>query len=1239
MANPTNVVVQVHTELQYDYDVPQALIASASGIASTMDNSALQNVYYIHGANVFNAYETATATGVESPAWVIEDMLFPTTNGNPTILRVVTQPISGNDTILVSTSTNVFYILQTGTRYLQWTLYTNPTGISIVDFKPAFDVNGNLQVSAAMLSSGSNHLMYTINLATNNWTVDHGVQAFTTSVNDFALSSAYASSLDNSQYGYLISSPTAIAAVTAATKFNAVRKVYSGNFSQLSPVELPYANAMPLVFAIETQTQLGAYFQVLSDGTFQRVALFGSTKLQAMTACLRIASDPAVTMDAGGNLVSPPSVSVEVFALDIYGNILHVESSMNQDPILTFTDTYASYYAITGWKDSISIASQKSGITVTVTPDGVGIVIAVGQDNSLQVWQQDPATTDWTSENLAIPDGSGATQVVQKTVYYCEVSLYDTAMVPVAGGTATVNSIQYTNLNINGRASTVDPVRSAVMNTNGLGKLCFTYDSPDSLAAPTLSLWLEGMASADRIDIAPSGDIQAKFKSITSDDLKTATNQVTGQPVMNVDDPTREAVADALHQVMNVFDPDDPNAPPTTLSAVAPEAADDASEASSCSGCSGCAACAVLAIPSRRYLHHKTPSHRALTRKRTERSLGHIRGQVAKGGHIEFRHSLSKPKDGVLPPLVKTTRLTSDEAAKQIQKLRVQGWPSLNFSWGDLWKSIKDGVYDLASYTFNSIKNGVESFITLIKDGVTYAWNGISNFVRQAFDVVGGIFEKIKVFFQDLFDWLAFLLDWGAMKNTAETFKTYITGFQQEGTDWLTNVVPQATDTFFKSLKSGLGAAIDAAKVNMGTTTLAAYDSTSPNANLLGDGGGSKQSLLDDLPSTAMWLLNKILNAFGGDNTYSFVSATLTNIQNFFSKFAQAATTAGLRDDFNNACNDFIALFVSLVDRSAADGTAWNHFIDLMKDAVFVVIDIIETLVLVFEQLAAEAFKFFFELFNAPVELPIVSLIFKKVTGTDLSIINSVCYSLAVPFTIIFKIITGRTPFAQSNPLLHKSAQLRALTTQDDLLISRGVLWLLMAPIDAIADGVGVAADYGKLPDDTKIPGLSKVAGYFPSPGRFINGLTLIVPLLNAAMSYDMLSDKDNAMHITTWSCSAAVPVLVMSWLVVTGFKEGPRGSVLGQTCFGIIGLSQLGAAIWHSEKPNTNPVTAKETDQINAQYFGFLGPVCKPLRAISQRVKNPYAVAAVGASMVVIDLVGNIGLGSCLISAGSRGT
>lgn len=77
----------------------------------------------------------------------------------------------------------------------------------------------------------------------------------------------------------------------------------------------------------------------------------------------------------------------------------------------------------------------------------------------------------------------------------------------------------------------------------------------------------------------------------------------------------------------------------------------------------------------------------------------------------------------------------------------------------------------------------------------------------------------------------------------------------------------------------------------------------------------------------------------------------------------------------------------------------------------------------------------------------------------SLSVINSVCYALAVPFTIIYKIVTGETPFQNSNPSIHSAAHIRALSSADARTVTRGVLTLLNAPLDAYQDLLGVAGD------------------------------------------------------------------------------------------------------------------------------------------------------------------------------------
>jgi len=180
---------------------------------------------------------------------------------------------------------------------------------------------------------------------------------------------------------------------------------------------------------------------------------------------------------------------------------------------------------------------------------------------------------DWTSEVIAVPDATGNAAVRQKTVYYVEISVFDGNSIPRAGQsvdnianladtslaelglTTIVKGSQYTTIvslfstgrgspvhssavsqNLNGRSATVDAIRTYTTNTNAMGRVCLTYETADSIAAPTISIWVEGMDIDHLVDVQASGDISKRFKIITASDLTAATNQITGQPMLkNVD--------------------------------------------------------------------------------------------------------------------------------------------------------------------------------------------------------------------------------------------------------------------------------------------------------------------------------------------------------------------------------------------------------------------------------------------------------------------------------------------------------------------------------------------------------------------------------------------------------------------------------------------------------------------------------------------------------------------------------
>src|SRR5699024_9691707 len=55
--------------------------------------------------------------------------------------------------------------------------------------------------------------------------------------------------------------------------------------------------------------------------------------------------------------------------------------------------------------------------------------------------------------------------------------------------------------------------------------------------------------------------------------------------------------------------------------------------------------------------------------------------------------------------------------------------------------------------------------------GITRVFDTVIEFFQQAFDIVEGIWNKIKVFFQELWEWLAFLFAWDDIQRTADAIE------------------------------------------------------------------------------------------------------------------------------------------------------------------------------------------------------------------------------------------------------------------------------------------------------------------------------------------------------------------------------------------------------------------------------------------------------------------------------------
>jgi hypothetical protein len=151
--------------------------------------------------------------------------VFSATSQTPLTLRAASVADSDVDYVTVATASAV-WLLRTGTHFPRWQQFPSP-GLQVTDALPAFDTLGKFRLSVPTYSiQGNNYLVYLLDVTTGLWAQDTGVHVTTTDVKAIILDAAFASPIDSSRFGYLISGSNVsgtnpgIVTVSGGTKFS-----------------------------------------------------------------------------------------------------------------------------------------------------------------------------------------------------------------------------------------------------------------------------------------------------------------------------------------------------------------------------------------------------------------------------------------------------------------------------------------------------------------------------------------------------------------------------------------------------------------------------------------------------------------------------------------------------------------------------------------------------------------------------------------------------------------------------------------------------------------------------------------------------------------------------------------------------------------------------------------------------------------------------------------------------------
>jgi hypothetical protein len=331
--------------------------------------------------------------------------------------------------------------------------------------------------------------------------------------------------------------------------------------------------------------------------------------------------------------------------------------------------------------------------------------------------------------------------------------------------------------------------------------------------------------------------------------------------------------------------------------------------------------------------------------------------------------------------------------------------------WGDIVHGVKHFWDKVTSVVAKVTADGIQFAINL-GDQVAHF---VVNTARQAAAAAEMIFAVIKkaalaVYdaIQDVIAWLKLLFEWQDILYTHQALRSCFNQF-------LTMIVG-SIGTFqnllskqFSDFSAQISQAFDeAANNNIFQNSFNQYVQSiqSQTQKPSGLDGGMYNSPYQQHSTRIHYVYHHAKSHFASNSTLnvsrlgdiSNLTASIQKNWNADNGFQQRAQTV-----HNQITGNGISKFFDLVIKD---------FLLAIKDIVLFVLQGAEDILTTMLGLVEDAVKGLQSALNASIDIPVISYIYKLISGDDLSILDLLCLILAVPITILYKVIFGSAPFS-----------------------------------------------------------------------------------------------------------------------------------------------------------------------------------------------------------------------------------
>lgn len=315
---------------------------------------------------------------------------------------------------------------------------------------------------------------------------------------------------------------------------------------------------------------------------------------------------------------------------------------------------------------------------------------------------------------------------------------------------------------------------------------------------------------------------------------------------------------------------------------------------------------------------------------------------------------------------------------------------------GDVLKAIESGLEKVAGFIVHVVGKVVEFVVEIGGKLLKFIVDTVETAVRA----INWLFQKIKVFFEDLIKWLGFIFDW---KDIIRTKKIIVNVINQglELAKHKTGEAEAAVNKFFDGIEN----AID----RIGPVSA---DVASMNMRAEGESMGQKDPQANDFMDSAPgnFASYHIFHSGATNHSPTFALAASSNPLTAFLTEVVAPLAKDMVDMAFVLGQDLFNLFT---DKNL---TVENGLIKIGKDVLKQMIKLARTAVVGFLKVVESALDLIKGMLNATANIPILSSLYKLLSGGDaISLLDVFALLVAVPATMLYKVVSGKTPYPEGN--------------------------------------------------------------------------------------------------------------------------------------------------------------------------------------------------------------------------------